>query len=263
MYQVIQKIDKDNYVNLKTGEIQEFKHGVTRADNIRSVQKTMKLGRDLINTNITNPKNAKFITGTYVENMTDTKKLYNDFNYFIKKLKKRYGSFEHIVAIEPQERGAWHFHLLPIFNKIAPFMDNKEVQKIWGNGITYVTKIDEVDNVGAYLTSYLTDIQLTEQNANIIANEPGLQITEKNEKYYVKGARLKYYPKGMRIFRYSRGIKKPIVEQMKYKQIKKEIGSAKPTYTSTVQLESDTFNSLVHKEYYNSLHSGYHNHNKK
>ncbi len=67
----------------------------------------------------------------------------------------------------------------------------------------------------------------------------------------------------MRIFRYSKGIKKPIVEHMKYKDIKKEIGSAKPTYTNTVEIESDTFKSLVHKEYYNSLHLGYHNQEKK
>ena len=119
--QVIQRLDKDTFVNLFTGEIGEIKHLETRADDKRSIQKTMKLGRNVINANITDVRKAKFVTGTYAENMTDSERLYKDFKYFVSKLRKNY-DFEYIVAREPQERGAWHFHMIMIFNKVAPYL---------------------------------------------------------------------------------------------------------------------------------------------
>lgn len=248
--QIIQKLNKESYILLDTGEIKEFNHGLTRADNKRSIQKTMHLGRNIINTNVTDVRKAKFITGTYAENMTDQKKLYNDYNYFIKKLRKVYGHFRTIVAIEPQERGAWHFHTILIFDDRAPFMDNRDVQKIWGHGITYTEKLDDVDNVGAYLTAYLTDVPVNENY--VPKNGQSIKINEKGKKF-IKGERLKMYPAGMRIFRYSKGIKKPDIDFMPYKRAKKEVNSAKLTYSSTSEIVDDNFNNIIHKEYYNSI----------
>lgn len=246
----IQKIDKENYILLSTGEVKQFEHNETRADDKRSIQKTMYMGRTIINTNVTDVKKAKFITGTYKENMTDPKKLYEDYKYFTKKLKKVYGEFEYIVAIEPQERGAWHFHAILIFPSRAPFMDNRDVQSIWNRGITYTEKLDDVDNVGAYLTAYLTDVPLKENT--VPKDGQSIKIAE-NGKKYIKGERLKYYPSGMRIFRYSKGIKKPDVEFMTYKDAKKEVSHAQLTYSSTTQIADDGFNNLIHKEYYNKI----------
>lgn len=256
--QIIKKIDKDSYVNLETGELKLFVHNENRADDLRSIQKTMKLGRDIINSNITDPKKAKFITLTYAENMTDTKKLKRDTEFFIRKIKRRYDGIEYITAIEPQERGAWHFHMILLFPDIAPFIPNDLIHSLWVSGWTSTKKIDDVDNVGAYLTGYLAHIEATPQTAYLADSKSEFKIDKENNKIYIKGGRLKLYPKGMRIFRYSKGIKKPIVEHMKYKDIKKEIGSVKPTYKRTIKIENDNFNSLVHKEFYNSSRLEYH-----
>lgn len=258
---MIQKIDKENYINLATGEICQFNHNETRADDYRSIQKTMKLGRDIINANVVDPKMAKFITLTYADNMTDEKRLKRDTEFFIRKLKRRFGAIEYITAIEPQERGAWHYHMIVIFPEKPPFIPNTLISDLWGYGFTSTQKIDDVDNVGAYLTAYLTDVALTPDTTHLTFE--GCEIRTHKDKRYIKGGRLQLYPKGMRIFRYSNGVKRPIIENMRYQEIKKEIGSAKPTYSSTVQIESDNFNSVIHKEYYNFMSTDYHTHKEK
>lgn len=247
--QVIQRLDKDTFVNLFTGEIGEIKHLETRADDKRSIQKTMKLGRNVINANITDVRKAKFVTGTYAENMTDSERLYKDFKYFVSKLRKNY-DFEYIVAREPQERGAWHFHMIMIFNKVAPYIPNHIIQNLWGHGITFTEKLDDVDNVGAYLTAYLTDIPVV--NDFQIKPSDIVKVNEDGKKF-LKGARLKYYPPGMRIFTWSKGIKKPEIEYKEYKDAKKEVSSDKLTFKSSSQIIDDNYDTIIHKEYYNSL----------
>lgn len=103
------KIDKDHYYNIRNGEIKEYNHDTTtRKDNKSSVKRTMRNLKDIINTSITDYKKALFITLTYRENMTDTKRLYEDVKKFHKRLKKYLikenlpFEFEYISTIEVQ-----------------------------------------------------------------------------------------------------------------------------------------------------------------
>ena len=67
-----QKINKDLYFDKRTGDVFEYKHGDTRADNQKGVRQTLARIRALINCNVVNPSFCRWLTFTYAENMTDT-----------------------------------------------------------------------------------------------------------------------------------------------------------------------------------------------
>lgn len=279
----IRLIDKDHYIKIdyETGEISEVyecNHIKNRSENVFQVGQTLKRLRDLINTNVVDTTHWKWITLTYGDNMTDTKKLYNDYKNFIKRLKAQYKEYnlEYIVCCEPQGRGAWHIHLLLDFGTKAPYIHNDTIWKLWSpkgykndRDYTKTRAVDDIDNVGAYLTAYLGDMELTEENLHSLAQTspqlaknilqghvPTKDIIDDMDciKQYVKGARLYMYPPKFNIYRCSRGIKKPIVELMHVEVAKKKIGSLQPTYTTSIHLEDldNHYNNTYHYEYYNT-----------
>lgn len=104
-----------------------------------------------------NPQLNKFFTLTFADNVTDLKYANNQFCCFIKRLnryltKMHKDKVQYIAVVEFQERGAVHYHLLCNL----PFISAKTLQEIWGNGFIRINKIDDVDNVGAYVTKYMT-----------------------------------------------------------------------------------------------------------
>ena len=262
-----QLLNKDYYVNLETGAVSECKHIVNRADNKFQVGQSLKRLRDYINTNVVEPKNCKWVTLTYAKNMQDTKKLYNDFKNFIRRFKEIYGHIEYIVAMEPQARGAWHMHLIIIFDKQAPFIPNATIEQLWQQGFTKTTKLDNIDNIGAYLTAYLGDMELNqdnlqelEKNGFKMSNLDVKQVNEinniklKEPKSFIKGGRLYMYPPKFNLYRISRGIKKPTKEFYSYHVAKEKIGLTNPTFSTGFSL-TDSVNSFTNKviyEYYNT-----------
>lgn len=255
----IQLLDKDNYVILNTGEVKQCDHISNRSENIAQVSQSLKRLRDYINTNVIEPNNCKWITLTYKENMTDTKRLYNDFKNFIKRFKYQYGNFEYIVAMEPQERGAWHCHCIIIFDKKAPFIRNKIIEQLWGQGFTKTNKLNDIDNIGAYLTAYLGDMEYKKDYGNIekfnikeVDEIGGIKL--KTPKKFIKGGRLCMYPPNFNLYRISRGIKKPTKEYMQYSVAKEKVGLGNPTYAKTIKLtdNSNNFTNVISYEYYNT-----------
>lgn len=259
----------EQYIDLGTGEIKDVVHHNTRADQYKSLYRTFKTVRGIINANVTDVRNVKWITLTYKENMQDTKRLYEDFKkfnkrfqYYIKKL--GYSGAEYIVMCEPQGRGAWHCHLLYIFDKVAPYIPNTEIERLWGQGFTKTKKLDDVDNVGAYLTAYLGDMEVQQAlddnsdefqrcldgNATIKSVE-----IDGNKKYYIKGARLSLYPANFNMYRCSRGIKRP-VEYMDYlENAEKKVSAGTLTYEKTVEiidLDND-FQTVINSRQYNMV----------
>ena len=209
------RIDKDHYKDLRSGCIHEYAHGETRADNADSVRRTLATVRALINCNVTVPQNCRWLTFTYAENMTDTKRLHRDWCVFWKKFQRwcKANSIavpEYISVVEPQGRGAWHLHVFFVWQETAPFLDNnKVIAPMWGNGFTKTKAVSNCDNVGAYFSAYLGDMPLDEfqdlapdeQATTFVINEKpvtdpdGQTVTKK----IVKGGRLKLYPPGMNI----------------------------------------------------------------
>lgn len=258
----IQKLDKEHYIDKKTGEVKDFEHIDSRADDKNSVRISLRKLRDLINTNVIEPENCLWITLTYSENMTDEKRLYTDFKKFVMRLRYNGYQFEYIVAMEPQSRGAWHAHLILIFKDKAPFIPNDKLAEIWGYGFVKVKGLKNVDNIGAYLTAYLGDMEFDEAiengfNPNGAETKIVDEIDEngnEKKKAIIKGARLHLYPPKFNLYRCSRGIKKPDVSYMTYAKAKKLVGDATPTFEQTIELSDNDsgFNNLIYNSQFNT-----------
>lgn len=269
-------LDKDNYIDLRTGEKKEFEHHENRASDRNELRKTMRRLRGLINANCEDVSHVRWITFTYAENMTDTERLYRDSEKLIKKARYHLGYFGYIHVVEPQGRGAWHIHALWIFADKAPFIDSAWLRNVWGNGFVTVKKLEDVDNVGAYLTAYLCDCEIEdytryvfEKNHLSLPDDISVitsqfsgddilvkeveQDGKKVSKRFVKGGRMYMYPPNFNLYRASRGIQKPIEEYLTYENAQKKIGSAQPTFSSAIRLSDDTsdFENVIIKEYYN------------
>lgn len=253
----ITKLNKNEYMDNRTGEVKEIKHNETRADDVISVAKSLSRLRDYLNTNVTVPENCRWLTLTYAENMQDATKLKNDFKHFNKRCRDCYGQYEYIAAAEPQGRGAWHLHVVIIFPHHAPYMPNKDVAACWKQGFVTVRKLDNIDNVGAYLTAYLGDMELGEYKALYPAAPLGEikeVATEGGNKRIVKGARLSMYPPGFHLYRCSKGIKAPKVSYMVYSDAKQQVlAGLKPTYrcSTTISDVNNGFENTITREYYN------------
>lgn len=259
----IKKLNKDYFVELGTGEVKEFKHTEHRTDNLTSVAQSLKHMREYINTNVIDPRKALFITLTYAANMQDPEQLYNDFRKFNMRLayyirKNDLPLYEYLVAIEPQARGSLHAHLLLIFQKKAPFIPSVDLAKIWGHGFIKIKALRNVDNIGAYLSAYLGDMELGEAlGAGTSGNSfKMVEITDEGgnqqSKAIVKGARLRLYPKGFRLFRKSRGIVPPVIKDFTEAEAMQEIGNAALTYEKTIQIVDDsgkTCNIINYRHY--------------
>ena len=254
------------YVEVSTGEIKDVTKHDSRASQQKSLLRTFKTVRGIINANITDVSKVRWITLTYAENMTDTVKLYEDFKNFNKRFqyfckKNGYGKPEYIVMMEPQGRGAWHCHLLYIFNLVkAPYISNKTLSDLWGHGFVKISKLDNVDNVGAYLTAYLGDMDLEScSHDEIVGKELKEVVIEENglkkSKYYVKGARLKYYPAKFNMFRCSRGVKRPVGTYMTQEEAEKKVSAATLTFEKTIKLEDieNDFETIINTRYYNLI----------
>ena len=254
----IKKLDKDRYVHLATGEIKEFNHIETRKDSYNSLKQTFGKVSDLINNNFKGQPNEFHVTLTYKDNVTDTKRLYSDFKRFMTRLKRKYqdkSTIDYMSVVEPQERGAWHCHVLLRFNDVPKlFVSNNLIRELWGQGKIVSTKsLKNIDNIGVYLTAYLSDVELNENTAKTVVSEQR-DVIEKEvngeKKRFIKGGRLHMYPPGMNLYRKSKGIVFPESEMMTYENAKKIVGSAQPHYSAGYHVEDDSFtNTIIHEQY--------------
>lgn len=242
----IEKLDADHYVDLRTGEIKMVAHNTARSNDKASVAQSLRKLRDLINANLTNPEVALWVTLTYAENMTDEKRLYQDFRRFWQRFryyldKRGLSPAEYITAAEPQGRGAWHLHGLFLFPKNAPFIPNTDLAKIWGHGFTKTKSLEGITNPGLYLTAYLGDMEVSE--AISVGVKRG-NITESmgskgTPKAIIKGARLQFYPAGFHLYRYSRGVQRPECFQTTEAIAQEIIGAMPLTFEKTVSITDE------------------------
>ena len=217
--QSIKKISADEYILLKTGEVRKFEKKVDKhSDNLR---KTFARLRALIRTNFEgDAQNQLFVTLTYAENMTDSERLYENFRKFMQRLKYQYleHNFDYICVAEPQGRGAWHMHVMLKSDQPVLFIDNRDMEKIWGNGWTDTQRLKS-DDVGSYYVAYFTDL---------------LETDKKGNKARKKGERLSMYPVGFKLYRTSRGIVQPTVDNVEYTDVLDEYGA--PIYEKTYEV---------------------------
>ena len=247
----IQKLDADRYVVLETGEIKEFDKSENRSENKNSLNQTMKKLRYLINANFSGKPNELWITLTFADSLLarNANAVYLYFNKFIKRLRYKYGKdLKYIAVLEPHEikNGdiknwhGYHFHLLlKSYVRKKIFIPHEDFENIWGLGFCRIERLNNIDNIGAYLSAYLTNV---EDNSEIVDCA--------NKKKYIKGARLWLYPKGIRIYRKSKGIKKPTRIKMTYAEARTIIG-VEPHYRKKIPIEIDDFQNTIIYEQFN------------
>jgi len=118
----------------------------------KTLQRNRRDIRRLVNCNIQD--NSKFITLTFADNITDLKLANYEWKKFKQRLETKIGyKLQYLVVIEFQKRGAIHYHCV-MFN--LPYIQNKDLSAIWKNGYVKINRIDNVDNVGAYVCKYIT-----------------------------------------------------------------------------------------------------------
>lgn len=269
--------------------IKAYHHTENRSQSPNEIRRTFKKLRALINSNCSDPRKCKFITLTYKENMTDPVRLRSDLSAFIKRFKRFVSSlvnskgenlglsFEYIAVLEPQDRGAWHAHIIFIFNKQIRFIKNDDVSRIWSHGFTTTRRVDNVDNIGSYLTAYLADIPVSDSISSELVQTVSSESscitvkecvvpsydssgcpTGKEKKKFIKGGRLHLYPKGFHLFRCSKGVKRPTVEYKLYQDVLNEIGlDASLTFHKSIYISDGGFfeNTLTYLFYNTSRKS--------
>jgi len=117
--------------------------------------------RRIVNANIGqwgNDVTCKFVTLTFRENIKDLDVANLEFMRFLKRLNykvysKKCSHLKYTTVVEFQKRGAVHYHVV-FYN--LPYMKADVLEEVWGNGFIKINKIDDVDNVGAYVCKYLT-----------------------------------------------------------------------------------------------------------
>lgn len=253
----IVKISRDEYVEKKTGEVKPFCHTERRVDNRVSLAASMQRLRDLLFTNVTDPRKALWCTLTYRAFPTE-KQVYEDFRRFNQRLKnyilKAHGmGYQYIACWEFQSRGSLHCHMVLIFPKRRPFLPSSTLADLWTHGFVSVKALRDTDRVANYLCSYLTDLPLEEAiSLGISVNgstvkEVGTQdeTGRKSAKYYAKGARLALYNPGFHLYRTSRGIKRPEITECTAIQAMHEIGGAPCIFERTVAVYPDDSDTPV------------------
>lgn len=262
------KISREHYVDLSCGEILDYKVNQNRSQNINSMRKTIHNIRRTINANFSGGENELFVTLTYKDNMSDTKKLYNDFKnfwrFFTAAYSKKYSGLEYINIIEPQERGAWHCHVL-IKCDVGQvlYVPNEDIYKFWaGKGFTKTKRLKGIDNIGAYLSAYLTNIEINKDNMidiiSVVGSHTEFVTKEVDEngkkvsKRFIKGGRLKFYGSMTNIIRCSRGIVKPNFVDEPYSDVKKIVGSRTPNYSKSIAVcssDDNILNTITYENY--------------
>jgi len=223
------KLSKTEYVVLSTGEVKEYK--LTDGKHREALRKTFQNLRYLIRTNFSaDDPHQKFITLTYAENMQDSNRLYKDFEDFMKRLKRhcKHHPLQYIVVAEPQERGAWHMHLMLKSAVPGLWIDKDKLTKLWGHGMTEIAQL-KGDDVGNYYVAYFTSISAEARELTNNTDDPTA-----GNKAYIKGGRLGYYPKCFRFYRCSRNIVRPSQEDTDHGVVVDEYG--KPVRTQAYEL---------------------------
>ena len=250
----IRKLDADTYLNLATGEICEFEKSENRSENVNSLRQTFKKMRYLINNNFKGKANELFVTLTFAKDSYDEKMVSSDVKNFVKRLKYRYraeSTIDYINVIEPHQSGQFHSHVLLRFNDVKKiYIPVLELKEIWSHGRVDIKTLKNVDNIGAYLSAYLADIELPEGKGSN-GQEVVIKEVDGEKKKFIKGGRLKHYPPGMNLFSASRGIKYPDREEMTYKNAKKRVGSVKPHYKKSYEIQNEDFSNTITYEQYN------------
>lgn len=193
-------------VKKDTEEITEEERQARDKQNLqRSLSRTIRNLRRSINANVGvwGDYFPKFMTLTFKQNVKDHKTANDEFKRFIQRLNyrvfKKTSGLKYTCVVERQKRGAIHYHVI-FYN--LPYTPFNELLDVWQNGSEQrglrINAIEEIDNVGSYVTKYIS------KEIRALKDGKGGE-REKDKKIYFQ----------------SRGLKKPSEEKITEDEIKK------------------------------------------
>ncbi len=153
----------------------------------RSFKRARRNLIDTINTNVFGWKDEEgapyppvFLTLTFKDNITNIPEANYEYTKFIRRMNwEAYDSkqsiLKYVVVIEFQKRGSIHYHVI-LFN--LPYIHKTTVADVWGHGFIKIKMIEDVSDVGFYVTKYMSKD----------FDDPRL---EKNKSYFVSKGLLK------------------------------------------------------------------------
>jgi len=150
------KLDKENYLDLRDGEIK--KYNLTETKNIGNLLSARQKLLDLVHSN--SRETSEFITITSQENCQDRDRWLYYMKLFSKtKIFNEVFGREYLYTIERQKRGALHSHII-CFNPTTNYIPYKKLIEAWrgcigGLGAVCCKRIDNPLNVGKYLAKYI------------------------------------------------------------------------------------------------------------
>jgi len=218
----------------RTGTGSNFKD-LSLLDDIDSRERSLKRAkanlRRLINANVGQygkEFKAKFLTLTFRKNIKDLDIANYEFEKFIKRLNyycfgTKKANLKYTCVVEFQKRGAIHYHVI-VYN--MPYLKANDIANVWGNGFIKINKIDDINNVGAYVGEYLGQ-------------------AEKGQGQNLEDDRLR----ARKSYFSSRGLFKPV--EITNKKMVEAVAAALPienlTYTAT--FENEYLGSVTYKQY--------------
>lgn len=228
----IRRLDKHYYVNLRTGEIKEFRKVEDRDRTVNMNPKFTAL-RQLINKNFHGLFSEIHLILTYDKEMKEREKASVDFKAFWKRIKRFYSGLDYIVIYEPTEKGVWHIHVLvKDSGNRKLFIPKEHLKELWGQGFVRVLRISNNDNIGAYFVALLSEDRETKSK---------------------KANRLRYYKKGYRVFSKSKGIESPTYLKMPYKEAMQLVKGLEPCFEEQYGIydkeTNEEINVIYRKEY--------------
>jgi hypothetical protein len=146
----------------------------------KHVREIKKMIRRQINSNYVAGQ-GRFITLTHHKNEEDLTRSHRVFNGFIKEYTKYMGfKLEYTAVIEFQERGSIHYHC--IFYNLPKKVKLDDLRQLWAVGSVNVKRLNNVDNVGAYLTGYFSSAESRLKGRKAYLCSKGLKKPQETKK---------------------------------------------------------------------------------
>ena len=221
------RIDKDYYVDTKTGEIKEYKHSKTKTKE--SFKECHKVIPKIIKGHFRGLDNEREIILNYNNPLFDPKLLSDDFKAFLKDFKDLCSDFIYLYGKEPFNNGSWYIRcIIQIKNDSVFRFSEEQIRKIWKNGNVTINRIKCIDRF-----SWSFDILRTEERKN----------------------KLRFYPAKFHVFGYTRGLKKGL-KNIKYKELPQFIEDKKLQFRQQYSLglmdnkgNVNSFGKLKYEQY--------------
>lgn len=153
-----------DHLNLKpAGRTKKTTEEQKLINRFKTMRRAKGVLRRLINANVGQYKDERgspykpvFLTLTFAENMQDLRLANYEFKKFNKRLNYylwgKKAKLKYIAVPEFQYRGAVHYHVI-YFN--LPYIEAGKIAAIWEKGFIKINVIDDIDNIGAYISKYM------------------------------------------------------------------------------------------------------------